>query len=250
MARLPGQIACAQRDAPAFASLLRASMRPRSVAGRPRERSGDPQAELLERRKAGRATDLFGGHAAIGWGSARPPARRALRVFCSPGPIYEPEGSGRDYWRMGRALYAAGFRVGDLAHHAFSYHFTPAGAMMESGAHALGCTVFPAGTGQTEMQVQAIADMRPDGYIGTPSFLKVLLEKATELGVEPASLKKASVGGEAFPPSLRDWFRARGIEAYQSYGTADLGLVAYETAARDGSCSTGQRPRSSALAPA
>jgi phenylacetate-CoA ligase len=155
-------------------------------------------------------------------------------VFCSPGPIYEPEGHGTDYWRMGRALFAAGFRAGDLVHNAFSYHFTPAGAMMDSGAHAVGCTVFPAGTGQTEMQVQTIADMQPDGYIGTPSFLKLLLEKADELGIRPASLKKASVGGEAFPPSLRDWFRARGIEVYQSYGTADLGLVAYETSAREG----------------
>jgi len=106
--------------------------------------------------------------------------------------------------------------------------------MMDSGAHAVGCTIFPAGTGQTEMQVQTIADMQPDGYIGTPSFLKLLLEKADELGIRPASLKKASVGGEAFPPSLRDWFRARGIEVYQSYGTADLGLVAYETSAREG----------------
>ena len=177
---------------------------------------------------------LFGGHAAVGWGAARPADRRALRVFCSPGPIYEPEGRGTDYWRMGRALYAAGFRAGDLAHNAFSYHFTPAGAMMESGAHAVGCTVFPAGTGQTEMQVQTIADMQPDGYIGTPSFLKLIVEKADELGVARSSLRKASVGGEAFPPSLRDWLRARGIDAYQSYGTADLGLVAYETSARDG----------------
>jgi phenylacetate-CoA ligase len=135
---------------------------------------------------------------------------------------------------MGRALVAAGFRAGDLVHNAFSYHFTPAGAMMESGAQAVGCTVFPAGTGQTEMQVQAMADMQPDGYIGTPSFLKLIVEKADELGVRPRSLTKASVGGEAFPPSLRDWLQARGIDAYQSYGTADLGLVAYETSAREG----------------
>ena len=235
LARLATQVAHARHAAPAFARLLRdvdsAAITSRAaLAGLPVTR----KHELLERQRADRGIDLFGGHAAIGWSAARRPAQRAQRVFCSPGPIYEPEGRGVDYWRMGRALFAAGFRAGDLAHNAFSYHFTPAGAMMDSGAHAVGCTVFPAGTGQTEMQVQAIADMQPDGYIGTPSFLKLLLEKADEIGIRPASLKKASVGGEAFPPSLRDWFRARGIEVYQSYGTADLGLVAYETSAREG----------------
>jgi phenylacetate-CoA ligase len=235
MARLPAQVAHAQRETAAFAKALdgvdaAATTSRAALACLPVIR----KHELLERQKAGRSTDLFGGHAAIGWGASRRPEHRALRVFCSPGPIYEPEGRRPDYWRMGRALYAAGFRAGDLAHNAFSYHFTPAGAMMDSGAHAVGCTVFPAGTGQTEMQVQAIAAMQPDGYIGTPSFLKLILEKADELGVAPASLKKASVGGEAFPPSLRDWFRGRGIEAYQSYGTADLGMVAYETPAREG----------------
>ncbi len=235
LARLATQVAHAQRGAPAFARLLRdvdpAAVTSRAALARlPVTR----KQELLERQKADRGIDLFGGHAAIGWGAARKPEQRAQRVFCSPGPIYEPEGHGTDYWRMGRALFAAGFRAGDLVHNAFSYHFTPAGAMMDSGAHAVGCTIFPAGTGQTEMQVQTIADMQPDGYIGTPSFLKLLLEKADELGIRPASLKKASVGGEAFPPSLRDWFRARGIEVYQSYGTADLGLVAYETSAREG----------------
>jgi phenylacetate-CoA ligase len=189
--------------------------------------------ELLERQRDPNAPDVFGGFSAIGWG-AMPAARRALRVFASPGPIHEPEGSGADYWRMARALHAAGFRAGDLAHNSFSYHFTPAGAMMESGAFALGCTVFPAGTGQTEQQVQAMAALQPAGYIGTPSFLKIILEKAEELGVALPSLTKASVGGEAFPPSLRDWLQARGVTAYQSYGTADLGLIAYETEARQG----------------
>ncbi|MEO8807395.1 MAG: AMP-binding protein [Burkholderiaceae bacterium] len=189
--------------------------------------------ELLERQRDAGAPDVFGGFSAIGWG-ARPSAQRALRVFASPGPIYEPEGSNPDYWRMARALFAAGFRAGDLVHNSFSYHFTPAGAMMESGAFAIGCTVFPAGTGQTEQQVQAMAALRPTGYIGTPSFLKIILEKAAESGIALPSLTKASVGGEAFPPSLRDWFTERGITAYQSYGTADLGLIAYETAAREG----------------
>jgi phenylacetate-CoA ligase len=189
--------------------------------------------ELLERQRDAHAPDVFGGFSALGWGLV-PRERRALRVFASPGPIHEPEGAAPDYWRMARALFAAGLHEGDLAHNSFSYHFTPAGAMMESGAFALGCTVFPGGTGQTEQQVQAMAALRPTAYIGTPSFLKIILEKADELGVALPSLTKASVGGEAFPPSLRDWLLARGVSAYQSYGTADLGLVAYETSAREG----------------
>ena len=188
--------------------------------------------ELFERQKA--ASDPFGGFAAIGWGGDRNAARRATRVFASPGPIHEPESGRADYWRMGRALFAAGFRAGDLVHNSFSYHFTPAGAMMDSGAAAIGCTVFPAGTGQTEQQVQAMADLRPDGYVGTPSFLRIVLEKADEMNVALPALVKASLGGEAFPAALRDWLRERGIAAYQSYGTADLGLVAYETEAREG----------------
>jgi phenylacetate-CoA ligase len=135
---------------------------------------------------------------------------------------------------MARALYAAGFRAGELAHNCFSYHFVPAGSMMETAAHAVGCTVFPGGTGQTEQQVQAMAELRPAGYIGTPSFLKIILEKALDMGVPLPSLTKALLSAEAFPPSLRDWFLARGVHGYQCYGTADLGLIAYETSAREG----------------
>jgi phenylacetate-CoA ligase len=135
---------------------------------------------------------------------------------------------------MARAIYAAGFRAGDLAHVSFSYHLTPAGAMMEGGAHAIGCTTFAGGIGNTELQLQAVAELKPHGYIGTPSFLKILVEKASEAGVSIASITKGMVGGEAFPPSLRDWLRERGIEAYQSYATADAGLIAYETTAREG----------------
>ena len=191
--------------------------------------------ELLERQKAARAAggDPFGGFSAIGWralGSARP----ATRVFQSPGPIYEPEGAARDYWRFGRALFAAGLRAGDLVHNSFSYHLTPAGSMMETGALAIGCTVFPGGVGNTELQLQAMQELRPDAYAGTPSFLRIALEKADEAGLVMPFLRKASVGGEAFPPSLRDAFAARGIQAFQSYGTADLGLIAYETEARQG----------------
>jgi phenylacetate-CoA ligase len=155
-------------------------------------------------------------------------------VFASPGTIYEPEGVGRDYWRMARAIFAAGFRPGELIHNSFSYHFVPAGSMMETGAHALGCTVFPGGTGQTEQQVQAMAELCPAGYIGTPSFLKIIVEKAAEMGVALPSVTKALVSGEAFPPSLRDWFAERGMAGYQCYATADLGLIAYETSAREG----------------
>jgi phenylacetate-CoA ligase len=135
---------------------------------------------------------------------------------------------------MARAIHAAGFRAGELIHNCFSYHFTPAGSMMETGAHALGCTVFPGGIGQTEQQVQAMRELQPAGYIGTPSFLKIILEKAAELGVALPSVRKALVSGEAFPPSLRDWLAERGVAGYQCYATADLGLIAYETAAREG----------------
>ena len=234
MGALSAQVAHAQAHAPAFARNLAevhaAQVTSRAALARlPVIR----KHELLERQSHAEAPDVFGGFSAIGWG-ARPAAQRALRVFASPGPIYEPEGSSADYWRMARALFAAGFRAGDLVHNSFSYHFTPAGAMMESGAFAVGCTVFPAGTGQTEQQVQAMAALKPAGYIGTPSFLKIILEKAAESGVTLPSLNKASVGGEAFTPSLRDWFAERGVTAYQSYGTADLGLIAYETTAREG----------------
>ncbi len=163
----------------------------------------------------------------MGWGAA------CRRVFASPGPLYEPEGARPDYYRLARALFAAGFRAGDLVHNTFSYHFTPAGSMMETAAHALGCTVFPAGVGQTEQQLAAIADLQPNAYVGTPSFLRILLEKADELGVT-VSFTKAFVSGEAFPPSMRETFAARGIVAFQAYATADIGLIAYETPAREG----------------
>ncbi len=155
-------------------------------------------------------------------------------IFASPGPIYEPDGAVRDYWRAGRAMYAAGFRAGELVHNSFSYHMTPGAFIMESGAHAVGCTVFPAGVGQTEQQLQAIAELRPSAYLGTPSFLRILVEKAAEAGADITSLTKGLVGGEAFPPSLRDWFLERGLAVYQSYATADLGLIAYETSSREG----------------
>jgi phenylacetate-CoA ligase len=235
MAALPAQIARAKTTA-AFGEILREVDAPAvasraALAALPVTRKG----ELLARQKAARESggDPFGGFAAIGW-AALGHARTARRVFQSPGPIYEPEGDARDYWRFGRALFAAGFRAGDLVHNSFSYHLTPAGSMMETGAHAIGCAVFPGGVGNTELQLQAMGELKPQAYAGTPSFLRIALEKADELGIRLPSLTKASVGGEAFPPALRDALRARGIEAYQSYGTADVGLIAYETAAREG----------------
>ena len=210
LAKLPLQVAHAQANAPAFTRLLQGVNATQvttraALAKLPVIR----KHELLEQQKAHRQADVFGGFSAQGFG------RGMRRVFASPGTLYEPEGAGDNYWRIARAMYAAGFREGDLVHNSFSYHFTPAGSMMETAAHALGCTVFPAGTGQTEQQVHAMAELRPAGYAGTPSFLKIILEKAAELGVALPSVTKALVSGEAFPPSLRDWFAQHGVTAYQ-----------------------------------
>jgi len=229
LARLPAQLAHAQQHSAAFAEILRGvdagTITSRDALARlPVTR----KSELLERQKALRASDPFGGFAAV----VRGPQMQ--RIYASPGPIYEPEGTARDYWRTGRALFAAGFRPGDLVHNAFSYHMTPGAFILEAGALAVGCTVFPAGTGQTEQQMQAIRELRPSAYTGTPSFLRILLEKAQEEKADVSSLRKASVGGEACPPSLTAWFAERGITVYQTYATADLGLVAYETASREG----------------
>jgi phenylacetate-CoA ligase len=233
MAALPTQIAHAQKTTAAFAEILKGvdanQITSRAALAKlPVTR----KTELHERQKAARAAggDVFGGFSSL----LRQSGQRGMgRIFASPGPIYEPEGKAADYWRAGRAVFAAGFRAGDLAHNAFSYHMTPGAFLMESGAHAVGCTVFPAGTGQTEQQLQAIAELKPDGYLGTPSFLKIIVEKAQEAG-QNLSIKKGLVGGEAFPPSLRDWFTERGMAIYQCYATADLGLIAYETSAREG----------------
>lgn len=229
MAALPQQIAHAQAHTAAFADILKgvdaSQITSReALAQLPVTR----KYELLARQQAGRAQDPFGGFSAV----VRGP--KMSRVYASPGPIYEPEGVARDYWRTGRAMFAAGFRAGDLAHNSFSYHMTPGAFILESGAIALGCSVFPAGTGQTEQQLEAIADLRPNAYVGTPSFLRILVEKAEAAGADISSITKAMVGGEAFPPSLQQWLAERGIEAYQSYATADLGLIAYETSAREG----------------
>ena len=229
MAALPAQLGHAQRATSAFSRLLKGvdcdAVTSRSaLAALPVTRKSD----LLKRQKELREQDPFGGFSAIVRGPAMP------RLFASPGTIYEPEGVARNFWRTARALHAAGFRSGELAHVSFSFHMTPAGAIMESGAHALGCTVFPGGTGQTEQQVEAMAELKPAGYIGTPSFLRILIEKAASMNITLPSLGKALLSGEAYPPSLRNWLAEHGVDGKQCYATADLGLIAYETSARDG----------------
>jgi len=219
------QVAHAKAHAPAYTELL-ADVNPAdltstgAIAQLPLTRKSD----LIEMQKARRP---FGGLAAV-------TGNDLAYIFASPGPIYEPGSKRGDFWRFARALFSAGFRAGELIHNCFSYHLTPAGAMVDSGAHALGCAVIPAGVGQTELQVQTIADLRPDGYVGTPSFLKIILEKGDETGADLSSLKKALVSGEALPPALRNDFAARGIEVLQCYATADLGVIAYESHAKEG----------------
>lgn len=235
LAALPAQIAHAQRAAPAWGQLLAgvdaASVTTRAQLARlPVTR----KPELLARQQAARAAGACGAQAAFGGFATSAFGPEMARVFASPGALYEPEASRRDYWRMARALHAAGFRRGELIHNSFSYHLVPAGAMLEGGAHALGCTVFPGGTGQTEQQLQALADLRPAGFTGTPGFLRILLEKAEQNAVALPFLSKALLSGEALPEALRDWFGARGVAAFQCYASADLGLIAYETGARSG----------------
>jgi phenylacetate-CoA ligase len=224
MARLPAHIARAKKT-PYYAKLL-GSVDASAVTSR----------AALEKLPVSRKSDLnelqhamppFGGLNAT-------PISGLARIFMSPGPIYDPEGRRPDFWRTARSLYAAGFRAGDVVLNCYSYHLTPAGSMFETGLHHLGCAVIPGGVGQTELQARAIADLKPSGYVGTPSFLKLILEKCDELALDAGSLKRALVSGEAFMPAVRSFVGARGLAAFQSYGTADLGTLAYETEAREG----------------
>jgi len=224
-AALRAQIAHAQAQSAYFAGVLKgvvpADIKDRgALAALPVTRKSD----LIELQIAALP---FAGMTAL-------PTAALGRVYMSPGPMFDPEGKRADYWRLARAMHAAGFRAGELVHNTFSYHFTPAGFMADMGAHALGCPVFPGGTGQTEMQVAAIAALKPACYIGTPSFLRIILEKGDELGADVASLKKALVSAEALPVTLRAWLNARGVATLQCYAIADLGLVAYESAAQEG----------------
>jgi phenylacetate-CoA ligase len=172
-------------------------------------------------------------HPPFGGLNVTPPGK-ARRLLMSPGPIFEPEGEGSDWWGAARAVYAAGFRSGDIVHNSFAYHLTPGGFILESGARALGCAVIPGGVGNTEQQLEAIAHFKPSGYLGTPDYLKILLDAAAKAGKDASSLRRALVSGAALPHSLRQELAARGVEVRQCYATADLGVIAYESQGGEG----------------
>ena len=222
--RLPDLIAVALR-APGWAAQL-ADIDPHAVTSRA-ELAKLPvlrKSELVTRQKE---IPPFGGF------NVTAPAQ-LRRLLMSPGPIFEPQGKGKDFWGAARALFAAGFRSGDVVHNSFSYHLTPGGFMMESGAHALGCAVIPAGTGNTEQQLEAIAHFKPSSYLGTPDYLKVLLDAAAKAEKDASSFRRALVSGAALPNSLRRELASRGVEVRQCYATADLGVIAYESEGGEG----------------
>jgi phenylacetate-CoA ligase len=225
MGALAAHVAQAKSSAPYYARLL-AEVDPDAICTRaalaalPLTRKSELGAIQTEHPPFGGLTTL--------------PAGRLARIFVSPGPIYDPEAGGRDYFRFARALYATGLRSGQILHNTFSYHFTPAGVMLERGARALGCAVVPAGPGSTEMQARAIAHLRPQAYSGTPDFLKTILEKGDELGLDLSSIRRGHVTAGPYFPALRQYYAGRGLTVLQSYGTADLGLIAYESEAREG----------------
>jgi len=230
MAALPKLLAHAQRRAPGWSRILE-KINPRKITSRkalatlPVTRKSDLGALQKELPPLG--------------GLNATPVEKMAKLFVSPGPIYEPEGRGKNWWRTARGLFAGGFRPGDRVANTFAYHFTPAGSMLEAGAAALGCTVVPTGTGQTEMQVAAIRDLRINAFVGTPSFLKLIVEKADELKADLTSLQKAHVGAEYLPPALRKSMQERGIRVSQTYASADLGLIAYESLQADGGVNEG-----------
>ena len=225
MAALPGQIAHAKAAAPAFARILKdvdaAAVTSRAALSQlPVTRKSELMAGQAE-------APPLGGFAAVAPGMA-------ARLFASPGPVFELETDRPDYWRSARALHAAGFRKGEVVHNCFSYHLSPGGWILDAGLRALGCAVVPGGVGNSEAQAQAIAQFRPAGYTGTPDFLKVILDKGAELGLDCSSITKAAVSGGALFPSLRREYQARGVAVLQCYATADLGVIAYESAADEG----------------
>ena len=230
MAALPRHLAHAKRRAPGFARILK-DVDPAKIKSR----------EALARLPVTRKSDLASLQKELPplGGLNATPVEKLAKLFVSPGPIYDAEGRGLDWWRTARGLFAGGFRAGDRVANTFAYHFTPAGSMLDSGAAALGCTVIPTGIGQTEMQVAAIRGLGINGFMGTPSFLKLIMEKADELKADLACLKKAQVGAEYLPPPLRQAMRARGIRVTQMYASADLGLIAYESLMPDGSVNEG-----------
>ena len=230
LSELPKFIAHARKRAPGWARIL-AEVNPSSVKTRaalarlPVTRKSDLPALQKEMPPLG--------------GLNATPLEKLAKLFISPGPIYDPEGRGKDWWRTARGLFAGGFRAGDRVLNTFAYHFTPAGSMLEAGASALGCIVIPGGTGHTEQQVAAIRDLGVTAYVGTPSFLKLIVEKADELKIDISSLTKAHVGAEYLPPALRKSFNEKGIRVSQTYASADLGLIAYESMMPDGKVNDG-----------
>ncbi len=230
MAALPRHIAHAKRHAPGFARILK-GVRPEKINSR----------EALARLPVTRKSDLASLQKELPplGGLNATPVEKLAKLFVSPGPIYEPEGRGADWWRTARGLFAGGFRAGDRVANTFAYHFTPAGSMLESGAAALGCTVVPTGVGQTEMQVAAIRGLGIGGFLGTPSFLKLIVEKADEMKIDISCLEKAQVGAEFLPPILRNNLQRRGMRVTQCYASADLGLIAYESLMPDGAVNEG-----------
>jgi phenylacetate-CoA ligase len=223
-ARLPNLLRSAMQ-APAYAARLN-GIDPATVTSRA-ALARLPVLRKSELPALHKAAPPFGGFVSKSAGSF-------ARLFTSPGPIFEPEAAHGDPWRGARALHAAGFRPGDVILNTFSYHLTPGGFIMDASARALGCAVIPAGPGNTEAQFELIEAYRPVGYCGTPDFLKILLDAAQASGRDIASIKRALVSGAAFPPSLQSEIKSRGIDAYQAFGTADLGMVAFETRAREG----------------
>ena len=220
MARLPELVARAQA-APGWARILN-GVKASDVTSR------KALAQLPVTRKSD-LKELQHADAPFG-GLTTTPMRQMRHLFMSPGPIFDPEGQSQDWWRFGRPMSALGLRAGHIVQNCFSYHFTPAAFMAEGAAARIGCPVIPAGSGQTEMQVQAMVELKPDAYVGTPSFLKIIIEKAQEMGADISSVQRALVGAEALPPSLRKWLQDNGVRnVLQMYGSADVGNIAYET---------------------
>lgn len=222
---LPGLLQRAVERAPGWAEHL-AGVDPRAISSRA------ALATLPVLRKSA-LKDLQAKRPPFGGFATTEPAGVG-RIFMSPGPIFEPEGRGEDWWRSARGLYAAGFRKGDVVHNTFAYHLTPGAWVLDAGARAIGCTIIAAGPGNTEQQLEAIVQLRPTAYVGVPDYLKILLDKAREAGRDVSSFKRAIVSGGALFPSLRKEYKDRGIDVFQIYATADLGTVAYESAALDG----------------
>ena len=223
-AKLPSLVAKAM-SAPGWAEQL-AGVDARSLTSRA-SLAALPVLRKSDLKERQQARPPLGGYALTAPGKLK-------RLLISPGPIFEPEGHGTDWWHSARALFAAGFRSGDVVHNSFAYHLTPGGFILEAGAHALGCAVIPGGVGNTEQQVDAIAHFRPSGYTGTPDFLKILLDAAAKAGKDVSSIKRGLVSGAALPPSLRAELAGRGITVMQTYATAELGVIAYETPALEG----------------